>query len=154
MGFSYLTTAQKDSYNNEFNNIHATFGRPITIYKTALETVLVTNEANNYLFQNAPDNSLTSTVIQSGVYLARILWGKKEPLTPFNTVQRDNASDQNMIRLSEGEARIKLDPTGAAFLAGCERVQFDKAILDVVSDPRPHGLFDPNFVTYYLKRLN
>lgn len=154
MGYSYLTVAQKDSYNNEFNNLHATFGRPITIYKTAQETVLVTNPLNNYLFQGAPNNSLTSTVIQSGVYLARILWGKKEVLNPFNTVQRDNASDQNMIRLSEGEARIKLDPTGAAFLAGCEKVQFDNAILDVVTDPRPHGLFDPNFVTYYLKRQN
>lgn len=154
MSYSYLTAAQKTSYNDEFNNIHATFGRPITIYQTAQQTVLVTNPANNYMFQGAPDNSLTSTVIQSGVFLARILWGKKEPLTPFNSLRNEGGEEQNNLFLSEGEARIKLDPTGAAFLAGCERVQFDKALLKVVTDPRPHGLFDPNFTTYYLKRIN
>lgn len=153
MGSSYLTPAHKDVLNNEFNNIHATFGRPITIYKTAQETVLVTNPDNNYLFQNAPNNSLTSTVIQSGIYLARIKYGTKEMMNSFNTSQRNNASEQNMIRLSEGEARIKLDPTGAAFLVDCERVQFDGTIFDVKSDPRPHGLFDSNFKTFFLKRV-
>ena len=148
MGYSYLTPGVKDSLNNEFNNIHATFGRPITIYQTAQETVLVTNDANNVLFQGAPDNSLTSTVIQSGVYLARILWGKKLALEPFSA----GPDSQNQIRLSEGEARIKLDPTGAAFLASAERVQFDGSILYVKTDPRPHGLFDPNFKTFYLTK--
>ncbi len=154
MGFSYLTQAQKDSYNNEFNNLHATFGTPITIYKTAQETVLVTNEANNYLFQSAPDNSVTTTITQSGVYLARIKYGTRENLTPFNTVQRGNSAEQNMIKLSEGEVRIKLDPTGAAFLAGCQRVQFDNTIFDVETDPRYHGLVGVrNFQTFFLKKV-
>ena len=153
MGTSFLTTSQKNTLNNVFNDIHATFGRPITIYKTALETVMVTNPDNNYLYQGAPDNSITSKVIQSGVYLARIKYGTKEMLTPFNTTQRNNAAEQNMIRLSEGDARIKLDPTGAAFLVDCEKVQFDKTIFNVESDPRPHGLFDPNFQTFFLKRV-
>lgn len=153
MSYSYLTTAQKTSYNDEFNNIHATFGRPITIYQTAQQTVLVTNEANNYMFQGAPDNSLTSKVIQSGVFPARILWGKKQTSDLFG-LPRKGGGIQNNLFLNEGEARIKLDPTGAAFLVGCERVQFDNTIFIVNTDPRPHGLFDPNFVTYYLKRLN
>ncbi len=149
MGTSYLTTNQKNSYNNEFNNLHATFGRPITIYQTAQETVLVTNPDNNYLFQNAPSNSLTSTIVQSGVYLARILYGKKQIRDPFNS----HSNDQNQIELSAGEVRIKLDPTGSAYLANVERVQFDGKTFNVISDSRPHGLFDPNFKTFYLKNL-
>ncbi len=153
MGQSYLTSSQKTVLNDEFNNIHATFGRPITIYQTAVETVLVTNSGNNYLFENAPNNSLTQTVIQSGVFLARVLYGKRENMTPFNASQHNGASDQPMIRLSEGEVRIKLDPTGAAFLASCARVQFDNTIFDVVTDKRPHGLFTPNFETFFLKKV-
>ena len=149
MGTSLLTTDQKNSLNNVFNDIHQTFGRPITIYQSATETVLVTNPDNNFLYQQAPMNSLTSTVIQSGVYLARVLYGKREELVPF----AGGGLSQNQIRLSEGEVRIKLDPTGASYLAGAERVQFDGTTFMVNTDPRPHGLFDPNFKTYYLKKV-
>lgn len=153
MSYSYLTVEQKNTLNNEFNNLHKTFGRPITIYKTALETVVATNPDTNVLFQNAPFNSTTNKVVQSGVYLARILYGKKEPLNPFNSAQRSAGGDQNMIRLEEGEVRIKLDPTGAAFFAGCQRITFDGTIFDVETSKRPHGLFDPNFETFFLKKI-
>lgn len=148
MATSFISPANEDALNNIFNKMQATFGRPITIYQTAQETVLVTNPNNNYLFNQAPDNSLTSTVIQSGVYLARIQWGKKQLTAQFGGAP----NMQNQIQLAEGECRIKLDPTGAAFIADAERVQFDDNILYVKSDPRPHGLFDPNFRTFYLTR--
>lgn len=147
MGTSLLTTDQKNSLNNVFNDIHQTFGRPITIYQSATETVLVTNPDNNFLYQQAPMNSLTSSVINSGVYTARILWGKKEDLVPF----AGGGLAQNQIRLQEGHARIKLDPTGAAYIAGAERIVFDSYTMMVDTSPRPHGLFDPNFRTLYLK---
>ena len=149
MGTSLISAADKGSLNNVFNDIHQTFGRPITIYQSAQEVVLVTNPDNNFLYQSAPMNSLTSTVIQSGVYLARVLYGKREELVPF----AGGGLAQNQVRLSEGEVRIKLDPTGAAYLAGAERIQFDGNTFMVNTDSRPHGLFDPNFKTFYLKRV-
>ena len=154
MGNSYLTSAQKDILGNMFYDQHATFMRPITIYQTAKETVIVSNEQHNYLFQDAPMNSLTSEVIQSGVFGARILYGKKEDLASFNAAHRQGGGDQNMIRLEEGEVRIKLDPTGSAFLNNVERIQFDGMTFQIQTSQRPHGLFDPKFNTFYLKKLN
>jgi hypothetical protein len=154
MGYSYLTNSQKTNWNNEFNNIHATFARPIAIYKTAKQIVINPNPDNNIFFQNAPFNSEVETIQQSGIFQARIKYGTRENLTPFNSIQYRGASEQNMIRLEEGEVRLKLDPTGAAFLAGAKRVTFDGTIFDVVTSKRPHGLFDPNFETFYLKKLN
>jgi len=152
MGTSFLTPAQKEPLNNIFNNLHATFMRPITVYKTAQETVVVSNSENNWLFQQAPFNSVMDTVQQSGVFGARILYAKKENLVPFS-VDSTRSDTQNMIRLSEGDVRLKLDPTGAAFLAGCERVTFDGTIFNVITDKRPHGLFTPNFETFFLKKI-
>lgn len=155
MGTSYLTDAQKNSLSNHFYDLHATFARPITIFKTAQETVAVSNPDNNYLFANAPFNSTVATVIQSGVFPARIQYGKKEQLNQFNA----GPNMQNQIWLQEGEVRIKLDPTGAAFFAGCERVTFDGTVFKMSTSDRPHGLFipsgsPPKFYTYYLTKLN
>lgn len=152
MAKPYLTNAQKEPLNNEFNNLHATFARPIVIFKTAQETVVYTNPENNYLFQQAPFNSETTTIIQSGIINARILYAKKENLALFS-VDSTRSDTQNNLFLSEGDVRLKLDPTGAAFLAGCERVTFDGTIFNVVTDKRPHGLFTPNFETFFLKKI-
>jgi hypothetical protein len=116
--------------------------------------VVLTNEANNYLFADAPFNSVMNTVVQSGVVDARILYGKKQPENQFRGTQSNYSAAQNQIQLSEGEVRIRLDPTGVALLAGCSRVQFDGDIFDVTTSKRPHGLFTPNFSDFYLKKLN
>ncbi len=153
MGVSYFTPTEQTYLNDEFFNLHATFARPIVIYQTATQTVVFTSPNENILFENAPFNSQTETVINSGIFQARILYAKKELLIPFGAVQRDSSSDQNMIRLQEGEVRVRLDATGAAFLNSSERVTFDGNIFDLITTPRPHGLFTPNFYDFYLKKI-
>lgn len=154
MGTSLVTNQQKTEWNNVFNDIQATFGRPIVIFKTAVETVIYSNPNHNFLFDgDVPFNTETEKIVQSGIFLARIKYGSRENLTPFNSVVTNKTEDQNIIRLKEGEVRIKLDPTGSAFLNGCERVTFDGTIFNVETDKRPHGLFEPNFDTFYLKKI-
>lgn len=149
MGTSYLTPDEENSLNNEFNNLHATFGRPVAIFKTAQETVIQTS-ASNSMFQGSPENDVVQNVIQSGVFLARILYGKKQDRNPYGGFP----TQQPTVEVEEGEVRMKLDPTGAAFLAGAERVTVDGNILRVVTSPRPHGLFNPNFYTFFFKKLD
>lgn len=155
MGTSYLSDAQKTFLSDQFNNLHATYARPITIWKTAQQTVISTSADNNYMFAGSPTNSDTTIIQQSGVFGARILYGKKQDMSMFNTVHFRNSAEQNNLWLQEGEVRLKLDPTGAAFLAGCERVTFDGAVFDVVSSKRPHGLVGtPNFFDFFLRKTN
>lgn len=150
MSYSYLSDAAKTWSNDQFNNLHATFSRPITIYKTAQQTVVLTNPENNYLFQQAPFNSVVETVIQSGIANARILYGKKQSEVQFGGA----GYAQNQIQLAEGEVRIRLDPTGTALLADAKRISFDGTTFDSITSKRPHGLFSPNFNDFYLKKLN
>lgn len=154
MGTSYLSDAAKTILGDQFNNLHETFARPIVIWKTAQQTIISTNPDTNYMFAGAPGNSDTTAVQQSGVFNARVLYGKKTPLNEFNAGRVGEGAMQNNLYLQEGEVRIKLDPTGAAFLAGCERVTFDNMIFNVQTSRRPHGLFNPNFYDYYLQKMN
>lgn len=154
MGTSYLSNDTKTFLSDQFNNLHATYARPITIWKTAQQTIVSTSADNNYMFGGAPTNSETIIIQQSGVFDARILYGKKQEMTMFNSAQYRNSADQTNLFLQEGEVRLKLDPTGAAFLAGCERVTFDGTEFNVVSSKRPHSLVGtPNFYDFYLKKI-
>lgn len=154
MGTSYLTEAQKTTLGNEFYNLHATFARPITIWKTAEQVIIQQNDENNWMFAGAPSNSETLVIQQSGVFGARILYGKKETMNAINSIQFRNTTEQNNLWLQEGEVRIKLDPTGAAFIAGAKKVTFDGTVFDIVTSKRPHGLFNPTFEDFFLRKTN
>lgn len=148
MGTSYLSQSEQESLNNEFNNLHETFGLPVVMYKTAQQVVISTNPSHSALFPGAPSNDVIQNVVQSGVFKARIKYGTREDLVPFGGL----GSQQPIIRLAEGEVRIKLDPTGSAYLADATRATFDGKEFDVITESRPHGLVGShNFFTYYLK---
>lgn len=145
-----LTTAEKNSLSDVFYDLHSTYARPIVIYKTAKQTVIQTNPDHNAFYAGAPTNSVTEVIQQSGVFNARIRWGPTQPLNQFGGV----SPNQPMIRLEEGEARIKLDPTGAAFMVGVKEVTLDNILCNVVTTPRPHGLFKVDFSDFYCKKVN
>lgn len=137
------------------DNLHATFGRPIVIYRTATQIIIDSKPDHSYMFAGAPSNSSTLVIQSSGVFLARVLYGKKQDLAPFNSVQWRNSAEQNNLFLQEGEARLKLDPTGAAFIEGCENVVFDGNIMTLVQSKRPHSVIGtPNFFDFYVKKQN
>ena len=150
MATSYLSDAQKTALNDQFNNLHATFARPITIWKTAQQIIISTNPDNNTIFGGAPDNNEVLVVQQSGVFMARVLYGKRQEPSTFNSTN----SAQNNLWLQEGEVRIRLDPTGAAFLEGAKNVTLDGFVCEVVPNKRPHGLFNPNFYDFFVKKEN
>lgn len=154
MSYSYLSDAVKQAANNEFNNLHATFARPITIWKTAEQIIISTNPENSTIFAGAPDNNETIVVQQSGTFMARVLYGKKQEPSMFNSAQWRNSAEQNNLWLQEGECRIRLDPTGAAFLEGAKNVTLDGFVCEVVPNKRPHGLFTPNFYDYLVRKEN
>lgn len=151
---SYLSDSEKDDYDAQFFNLHKTFARPITIWKSAQQIVITTNPANNYLFESAPFNDTTNIIQVSGVFQARILYNKNEELKNFTTTNRNEASDQINILRQAGDVRIRVDVTGANYLFDAKRVTFDGEIFNVTTSQRPHGLFNPNFYDFFLTKLN
>lgn len=155
MSSSYLTTAQKDNLSNQFFNLHQTFGRSITIWRTAEQIVLSSNPSNNYLFESAPFNDVTQPILVSGTFLARIRYPKDERLVLFTTNPTKDGTDQLVTQREDGVVRITVDATGSAYLFDAKRITFDNEIFDIESSKRPHSLVStPNFFDYILKKLN
>ena len=154
MSYSYLSTTQKDILGNEFFNIHQTFGRPITIWRTAEQIVLVSNPSNNYLFESAPFNDTTQPILVSGTFLARIKYPTKTPAVLFNASTAAQNADQTNLQHEDNDVRITVDATGSAYLFDAKKVTFDDEIFSINSSDRPHGLFAPKFYDYVLRKLN
>lgn len=151
-----LTTAQKVYLGDQLNAIHDTFARPLVIIRQAQQISVSENPTHNFIFDSGPDNTNNTTTTNTpvtGVFNGRILYDKKQVLNFFGSA-RGNKEDAVVVKLTDGEVRIKLDPTGQAFIAGATRVSFDGTVFEIDTSPRPHGLFITQFYTYRLKRLN
>jgi len=152
MSSSFLSSSQKTSLGDQFFNLHDTFARPITMFKTARQVVINTTPENNIFFPDAPTNDEVTETIVSGCFNARIKYNPKQDLSFLGAGH--SSDDQITLKASDGIVRIKLDMTGAAYLEDATRVRMDNNIYEVFTDPRPHGLFKPDFKTFFLKLVN
>lgn len=152
---SFINQLNKVLFADQFNVLHNTFARPISIYRNAEQIVINTNPANNFLFQgeNVPFNDTVKDIPVSGVFNARIRYNTKQDLEMFAGLGgRKQGGEQINIQQSKGVVRIKVDPTGSTYLFGANRITFDGTIFTLRSDQRPHGLFIPNFYDFFLQK--
>ena len=149
-----FTPAQKAAFEQTQQDIHDTFARPITVYKNSQKIVIFSNPEHNFIFDSGPNQTTTEDVIVSGVFYARILYKPDQKDDMFRGGDGSLRQDQLFQEKPKGEVRLKLDPTGAAFLNQATRVEFDGTIFNITADQRPHGLFTPKFYNFYLTRLN
>lgn len=150
---SFISQSQKGGLEAAFSNLHDTFGRDIAIYKNGTQITISTNPNNDFIWESAPTNDEVVIIPVSGVFKARILYGKIQNRTQFNSSTQGKGTDQVNIELDVGDVRIKLDPTGAAFIQDATRVILDGTIFNIETPQRPHGLFNPQFYDFILKRL-
>ncbi len=148
-----LSATIKANAEQLLNDVHDTFARDIVIYKQSQQVVINTNPKHNFLFSSAPNNTSVQNTVVSGTFKARILYGDKQLKTPITTTQAGRTEDQTNVKLSEGLVRIKVDVSGANFIKDATRIIIDDTIFAIDTDSRPHGLFDPKYYTFYLKRL-
>jgi hypothetical protein len=154
---SFISQKDADALNDEFFRLHATFARPITIWKTAKQIVLSTNPSNNFLFESTPFNDQVQNIQVSGVFNARVQYPKKMTTVPFVTLNTKDKGgmDQVFIQRDEGDVRIKVDATGMAYLMDAKRVTLDGDIFDIAIAKRPHSLLGaPKFYDFLLTRIN
>lgn len=151
----FFTSAEKLEFSNLFNDLHDTFSYPIYIFKQRDELVITDNPNHSYVWDNAPTNTQTVTTFVSGTFNARVLYGKTQERNFISTRQSDRGEDQIGAEVFEGDVRLKLDPTGAAFIKEAQRVTFNDSLFEVKTETRHHGLFAPNkWQTFYLKKVN
>ena len=147
MATSYLTAAQKTSYQEVFENMHATFARAITIYKTQVGVFVATNNAYNALYSRLNNSSRTIKEVEKYTTTARIKYVGTQPAEFVN----DFGAQVN-VRFPEGTVRLKLDQAGYDLIKNAPRIEIDGELFKVVSDPAKVGPFGVLFYVLYLQR--
>lgn len=153
MGQSLFTDEEKAELSAPFDDIHATWARDITIWKTSTQVVISTDPNYNFFQPNPQENSIQEVPV-SGVFSARIKYPQNQDFVLPKSLQSNKSEDQLNFNFQDGRVRIKLDPTGSAFIQGAKKVTFDGTIFEITSDKRPHGLFYNQFDDYFLTKVN
>lgn len=148
---SYLSDADKSSISADFQAAVSTWFRPLVIYQEAQKTVVVSDpnwnpiEAWNQNNTNVVNTPVFSTV--SG----RILWDKQQEWKYMKPYEGQQAQLKVKDATSRS-CRIKVDQSGYSLLVTAKKVEVDGVLLDPESQPRPHGVFAPDFWTFYFVR--
>ena len=88
--------------------------------------------------------------ITEKVFKARILYVGRQEEGLFDS----EANAQIKVEKNVGSVRLKVDAVGYSYLKETKRVELDGRLFTISSDERPHGLFSPQYYTFYLKPIN
>lgn len=150
-----LSSTEKAVYQSVIRDIHDTWKRPITIFKTPERIILTENPNFNFVYDDSAPNTVENYTVNSGIFYARIFYMKSDV---------DNATvltAPNLGKSEFGDARlinpfnmvqIKIDESGHQFIQGAKLIEIDTEKYSVLSAGRRHGLFIPEYYTYWLQR--
>ena len=148
---SLINDANKADMENVMMSIHNTFARDIKFIQDAKRIILSTDPNYNYLYKSVRGSvSTVQRQITEKTFKARVLYVGRQEDGLFDA----EANAQIKVEKHIGEVRIKVDATGHQYLKDAKRVELDGRMFTVSSDERPHGLFSPQFYTFYLKPIN
>jgi len=144
---SFLSAAQKASYEAVMQDMHDTFARTIYAYKESQKVIVSTDPNFNYLYNNVKGVSKIVRKSQFKAISARVQYMDKQSEVMFDS----EVDSQIKVQHDIGEVRIKLNAEGYAYFKDAKRVEVDGKLFFKVTDVKKHGLFKPKFFTYYLR---
>ena len=149
-----LSDSDKSDMVAGFQNVVDTFVRPLYVYQEATQVVVITDPnytpIDGYNQNNQNVTNLANFTIISG----RVLYDKQQEWA-FVRPYVGRGPNEGQLKIKDQttrSVRIKVDPTGYALLNTAKKVQVDGNLFDIESIARPHGLFAPNFYTFYFVR--
>jgi hypothetical protein len=153
---SLLTEGEKAELEAVRDDVFATFCREITCWVTPETTVLSSDSNYNYTYLG-PDGDSSGDYVEytptSGTFQACINYDKK--LERYFASPQGTRDENFRITFDDGSVRIKLRKEDYdSFIKDSINFKFDGFNFDLDKSPRPHGLFDPKYVTLFLKFRN
>lgn len=148
MGTSLLSSAEKAALEAVFDDIHETFARTITVFKEASNVVIITDPNYNPLYKTAGQ---TTSVINTPVYKqfkARI---KYEDDVGKKYWSEQGLNSQIKLEVVVGSVRLKIDQEAYDYVKDARRFDVDGKRYVLNSTFKPHGLFDIQYYTLFLK---
>lgn len=142
---SLLSATEKQQLGSVFNDIHDTFARDIVIIKNEQRVIITENVNYNYFYSDNQSIEDVEYIPVSGIFKGRIKWMDIENK---NVVSRNENFQPSTF---SNYCRIKIDPSGYNFMTGCKEVWVDNIKCDWEGQIRPHGLFDIQYYTIYVR---
>jgi len=148
MATNLISASERTALNAVMEDIHETFAREITVFKEASQIVIITDPKFNPLYNTAGQ---TTSYVNTPVYKTfkvRIQYnddiGKKY-------WSESGLASQIKLEAVVGSVRIKIRAEDYEYIKDGRRFDLDGKRFVLNSTFRPHGLFDNQFYTLYLK---
>ena len=148
MATNLISASERVALNATMEDIHETFAREITVFKEASQIVIITDPNFNQLYNTAGQ---TTSYVNTPVYKTfkvRIQYnddiGKKY-------WSESGLASQIKLEAVVGSVRIKIRAEDYEYIKDGRRFDVDGKRFVLNSTFRPHGLFDNQFYTLYLK---
>ncbi len=148
MATNLISASERTALNAVIDDIHETFAREITVFKEASQIVIITDPNFNPLYNTAGQ---TTSYVNTRVYKTfkvRILYnddiGKKY-------WSESGLASQIKLEAVVGSVRIKIRAEDYDYIKDGRRFDVDGKRYVLNSTFRPHGLFDNQYYTLYLK---
>ena len=148
MATSLLSNSEKTALDLIIEDVHETFARTITVFKEASEVVIITDPNFNPLYNTA--GQMTS-IINTAVYKqfkARIYYNDDIRKQYWS---ESAVNTQIKLQAVVGTVRLKIKAEDYEYIKDGRRFDVDGKRYVLNSTLRPHGLFDNQFYTLYLK---
>jgi hypothetical protein len=153
---SLFTDQEKTNLASLISDIADTWDRDIIVYKSPSEVVAFSNEEsfnrfskNNFNLLTNPQNNFLRYVIKG-----RILYDPKLKdafLTPYSSAGTDDS--QLKLKNVDGIVRVKIRKEFYEIFSDAKQFDLDGFRFNIEGLGRPHGLFDVDYYTFYLRIL-
>ena len=146
---SLISEGQKAALQGVMLDLHDTWKLPFQAYKEQKKVILSHNPNYSSAYKN-PQGLTNSTPV------SKTIWARLYYVPKGLEVASPNISNQDALRLAlaEIQLRIKIVKEDYEFLKDAERIEVEGQIYTIHSAERPHGLFNAQFYTIYLKRVD
>ena len=146
---SLISDSEKALLLTDFQQVVDTFLRPLIVYQEAQRTVIISDPNYNPLDDwNQNNTDIQNTPVYTTIS-GRILWDKQQE---WKYVRPGDSPQLKTKDATNRAVRLKVDSSGYNLLKTAKKVEIDGVLLDQESQPRPHGLFDTNYYTFYFVR--
>ena len=147
---SFLSLEEKSDLSKVFDVLHETFRKEIYAHKAGELVVLSENPNYSSVYGNPwPNGTQQTVVLRKQPFYARILYEDKQHLRVIDA----GAESSLKLKLADGELRIKVDKEGKEYLEGAKKIEINGKLYEFTSQAKPHGLFDVQFFSFYLREV-
>jgi hypothetical protein len=148
-----IDPAYQSTLEGLVNQVFDQMKRPFTLYVEAQVANISTNP--NYSRFGQHDQNVFNPAVnpQATVVYGTILYANQQPWEMVAPENRTNYQ-QDKLRESFGQVRIKVDASGYALMQNVKLVNLDGFNFKPVGNARPHGVFSPQRYTFYLIKVD